>query len=72
MPVSHAPLFWMNHVRTMKVSWPIGRHKPEYIKHEVASQPLLVPNRNYVLLRRFSAKEEARRLVAASLLGAHD
>lgn len=64
MPGSHAPLLWMNHVLAMKVTWPIGRHKPEYIKHSAASLPLLVPNRNYVLIRRFSAKEEARRLVA--------
>jgi adenine-specific DNA-methyltransferase len=58
----------MNHVQAMQVSWPIGRRKPEYIKHVVASQPLLVPNRNYVLLRRFSAKEEERRLVAGPYL----
>jgi adenine-specific DNA-methyltransferase len=68
VPVSHVPLLWMNHVQAMQVSWPIGRRKPEYIKHVMASQPLLVPNRNYVLLRRFSAKEEERRLVAGPYL----
>jgi adenine-specific DNA-methyltransferase len=68
VPDSHAPLLWMNHVLAMKVSWPIGRHKPEYIKRVMASQGLLVPNRNYVLMRRFSAKEEARRLVAGPYL----
>lgn len=68
VPVSHVPLLWMNHVQPMQVSWPIGRRKPEYIKHVMASQPLLVPNRNYVLLRRFSAKEEERRLVAGPYL----
>lgn len=68
VPISHVPLLWMNHVQTMQVSWPIGRRKPEYIKHVMASQPLLVPNRNYVLLRRFSAKEEDRRLVAGPYL----
>jgi adenine-specific DNA-methyltransferase len=61
---SHVPLLWMNHVQPMHVTWPIGRHKPEYIKCVVTSLALLVPNRNYVLLRRFSAKEEERRLVA--------
>ena len=61
--VSHAPLIWMNHVHRMRVSWPNGKHKPEYIKH--AATPLLLPSRNYVLLRRFSAKEEHRRLTAA-------
>ena len=65
---SHAPLLWMNHVQAMQVSWPIGKRKPEYIKRVMASEPLLVPNRNYVLLRRFSAKEEERRLVAGPYL----
>jgi adenine-specific DNA-methyltransferase len=69
VPASHVPLLWMNHVQPMQVTWPIGRHKPEYIKHVAASLVLLVPNRNYVLLRRFSAKEEERRLVAGPYIG---
>ena len=68
VPGSHVPLFWMNHVQRMRVTWPLDRHKPEYMKHVMAAHPLLVPNRNYVLLRRFSAKEEERRLVAAPYL----
>ena len=63
IPASHAPLLWMNHVRAMRATWPLDRHKPEYIERSGA-EALLVPNRNYVLLRRFSAKEEARRLTA--------
>ena len=69
VPASHAPLLWMNHVRAMRATWPIDRHKPEYIKSAEAG-PLLVPNRNYVLLRRFSAKEEVRRLTAAPWIAA--
>lgn len=65
---THVPLLWMNHVKGMQVTWPLGRHKPEYMAHTIASLPLLVPNANYVLMRRFSAKEEARRLVAAPYL----
>ena len=61
---SHVPLLWMNHVRSMRVEWPINRRKPEYIKLLPETRFLLVPNKNYVLLRRFSAKEEERRLVA--------
>ncbi len=64
VPDSHVPLLWMNHVRPMQVTWPLNRHKPEYIKRQGAEK-LLLPNRNYVLLRRFTAKEEARRLSAA-------
>lgn len=64
VPESHAPLLWMNHVRAMQTTWPLSCRKPEYIQR-AGAQKLLVPNRNYVLLRRFSAKEEARRLTAA-------
>lgn len=64
VPGNHVPLLWMNHVQPMQVTWPMGRHKPEYMKHVTDALALLVPNRNYVLLRRFSAKEEERRLVA--------
>ena len=64
VPHTHVPLYWMNHVRPMEVTWPMKRHKPEYIKRHGA-RSLLVKNQNYVLLRRFSAKEEMRRLTAA-------
>ena len=67
VPATHAPLLWMNHVRPMRATWPLLAAKPEFIRAEDAG-PLLVPNKNYVLLRRFSAKEEARRLTAAPYL----
>ena len=62
------PLFWMHHVRAMQVHWPNGTRKPQFIIDSSESRKLLVPNTNYVLLRRFSAKEEHRRLVASPLL----
>jgi adenine-specific DNA-methyltransferase len=64
VPDTHAPLLWMHHVRGTQVTWPLNRRKPEYIRRRGA-EALLIPNRNYVLMRRFSAKEEARRLAAA-------
>ncbi len=67
VPQTHVPLLWMNHVRPMQVTWPLHRHKPEYIKRQGA-EALLLRNRNYVLMRRFTAKEEARRLSAAPYL----
>ena len=64
VPHTHSPLLWMNHVQAMRVIWPIKRHKPEYICRKGA-EGLLVQSKNYVLMRRFSAKEEPRRLTAA-------
>jgi adenine-specific DNA-methyltransferase len=64
----YAPLVWMSHVLAMQVTFPIETRKPQYISLRASDRSLLLPNRNYVLLRRFSAKEEARRLVAAPWL----
>jgi len=65
---SHVPLLWMQNVRPMRTEWPVRMRKPQYIRACQGSRALLVPDRNYVLLRRFSAKEQARRLTAAPLL----
>lgn len=63
-----APLLWMHHVKPMRVSWPLnGIGKPQYIRVDRESAKLLLSDRTYVLLRRFSAKEEPRRLIAAPL-----
>ena len=67
VPATHAPLLWMNHVRPLRATWPLSGPKAEFIRVEDAGA-LLVRNKNYVLLRRFSAKEEPRRLVAAPYL----
>jgi adenine-specific DNA-methyltransferase len=70
------PLLWLQHVRRMHIQWPLRGTKAEHLLASSASEHLLLPNRTYVVLRRFSAKEEARRLTAAPLLrgqlpGAH-
>lgn len=63
------PLLWMQHVKGGRVDHPlIGLSKPQWIIKGVGSMPLLLPSANYVLLRRFSAKEEPRRLVAGAFL----
>ena len=62
------PLLWLNHIQAMNVRWPHGKRKPQYIVNKAGSSSLLLPNRNYVVLRRFSAKEEHRRMTAAPLL----
>jgi adenine-specific DNA-methyltransferase len=64
---SSAPLLWLHNIKSMQVSWPIGLRKPQYFKISQEARRFLVPNNNYVLVRRFSAKEEKKRLVAAPL-----
>lgn len=66
---STVPLLWMQHVRPMRIAWPApAARKPQRIKVEPGSKKLLAPDATYVLLRRFSSKEEKRRLVAAPLI----
>jgi adenine-specific DNA-methyltransferase len=66
VPETHAPLIWMQNVKPMQITWPLQR-KNQYIAWGGAEK-LLLPNHNYVIVRRFSAKEEQRRLTAAPYL----
>lgn len=58
------PLLWMQHITHMKVSWPIAK-KREHIIANGKSAWMLVPNENLVVMRRFSPKEDQRRITAA-------
>lgn len=62
-------MLWLNNVRALEVEWPAPvPSKPQYIRNTPGCRRLLVSNeQNYVLLRRFTAKEESRRLTAAPL-----
>ena len=62
------PLLWMQHVDHMRVTWPLCR-KCEHILANGETAWMLVPNANMVILRRFSPKEDARRVMAAPFLG---
>lgn len=67
---SAVPLLWLQHVKRMSVRWPLeSSGKRQYIANVNASKYLLLPNTTYVVMRRFSAKEEHRRVVAAPLIG---
>lgn len=61
------PLLWMQNVKAYQIEYPLDRFdKPQAI---LANDPsLLFPNANYVLLRRFSAKEDRRRLISAPFI----
>jgi adenine-specific DNA-methyltransferase len=61
-----APLIYPAHFSHGEITWPKAEiRKPNAIAIEPESRPLLVPSGVYVLVKRFSAKEERRRVVAA-------
>lgn len=62
------PLLWMQHIGEMLIKWPINK-KQEHIIANAASAWMLVPNCPIVILRRFSPKEAARRVIAAPYTG---
>ncbi|RTQ50888.1 methyltransferase [Hymenobacter gummosus] len=62
-------LLWLHNVCAMQVRWPDPRPgKESYIQVRAETQRVLQPNRTCVLLRRFSAKDDKSRLVAAPYL----
>jgi len=59
------PLLLPHNVKPFDTIWPVQKQrKPAAFRVCSASDRLLLPTRNYVLLKRFSAKEERRRLTA--------
>jgi len=56
----------MQNIRPMRVEWPLRVAIPQYIDacHPV-SRGLMLKNQPYVLVRRFSTKEQPHRLIAA-------
>lgn len=62
------PLLWMQHVVHNRASWPIQKKK-EHIQATAGSAWMLVPNTPMVLMRRFSPKEDERRVTAAGYTG---
>lgn len=59
------PLYQLINTSKMSFDWPVAkRNKPQYIQNCEATKSLLLSNKNYVFLRRFSAKDDKSRLVA--------
>jgi adenine-specific DNA-methyltransferase len=61
-----APLFWLHNVNKMSLEWPREfKDKGQYIRIQEESRSILIPNKDYILLRRFSTKDDKSRLIAA-------
>lgn len=73
LPVKDSvPLLYPGHFREGKLSWPLqASKKPNAIMVTESTMPWLVPRGTYLLTKRFTSKEERRRLVGY-LLDADD
>lgn len=59
------PLYQLINTAKMRFEWPVTKkNKPQYIQLCEETKSLLLPNKNYIFLRRFSAKDDKSRLVA--------
>lgn len=60
------PLLYPGHCKGGAIVWPVtGLRKPNAIRHNAKTKKWLYPNGHYCLVRRFSSKEERRRIVAS-------
>lgn len=65
-----ASLYWLHNVIKMLADHPVHKDgKPQFILINKNSISTLLPNKNYVLLRRFSSKDDTSRLIAAPYFG---
>jgi adenine-specific DNA-methyltransferase len=60
-----APLLYPQHLQQSRIQWPNPKAKFNALTVSEAHRDLFVPNDTYVLVKRFTAKEERKRVVAA-------
>jgi adenine-specific DNA-methyltransferase len=59
------PLFWLNNVFSLELTWPNNLFdKPQFISSNGLNTKNVLKKDNYVLIRRFSAKGDKKRLIA--------
>jgi adenine-specific DNA-methyltransferase len=63
------PLLYPTHLVSGAVVWPKESRKPNAIRATKVTRPWLVPNEVYILVKRFSSKEEKKRIVAVAYDG---
>lgn len=59
------PLVYPLNFRQGEIVWPLAGRKPQALAYAGSTERLLLPNEHYVVVKRFSAKEEPRRVTAA-------
>jgi hypothetical protein len=69
MPVpGTVPLLYPSHFSINRTDWPIaGAKKPNAIQRNHDTEKWLFPNGHYCVVRRFSSKEEKRRIMASAV-----
>lgn len=59
-----SPLIWLHNIKEMELIYPLQKgNKSGFIVNSDESRKVLLKNKNYVLLRRFSSKDDKSRLV---------
>lgn len=59
-----SPLIWLHNIKEMKLIYPLKKgNKPCFITNSEDSRKVLILNKNYIFLRRFSSKDDKSRLV---------
>lgn len=62
------PLLWMHNIQGINVIWSVEKNgKPQAIEVNPESKNVVLPLRNYVVLKRFTSKEQKKRIHAAVL-----
>jgi len=64
MPI--APLVWLHNIKEMEFVFPLKKGaKQSYILDSEESKKVLLKNKNYILIRRFSSKDDKSRLICS-------
>ena len=58
----YCPLLWMHNFKNDDLLFPLDNKKEQYIEFSDRSKALLIPTQNYLLIKRFSSKEQHRRI----------
>ena len=61
-----APLLWLHNIQEMKFTFPLKKgKKASFIIDSEETKKVLLVNKNYILIRRFSSKDDKSRLVCS-------